>query len=186
MYAHVSELERLLFSHDLEDIILCGHSYGGMVITELAGVCPNRIKALVYLDAFVPLIGQSAFDVVDAPTQSRSRQAASLNGGVVPPPSAADFGVEDEHMRAWCEARFSAFPLRCFEQPCRNAADGTVARWYVKAGRDTRQSFRSVFERIKTEPTWRTAAIDTGHDMMLIDPDAVVEVLRAAAHEALR
>ena len=44
---------------DLHDVILVGHSYGGMVITGVAEMIPNRIKKLIYLDAFLPIDGES-------------------------------------------------------------------------------------------------------------------------------
>jgi pimeloyl-ACP methyl ester carboxylesterase len=47
-------MSRLHRGRELSDIILVGHSYGGMVITGVADRMADRIKALVYLDAFVP------------------------------------------------------------------------------------------------------------------------------------
>ena len=55
---------------DLSDVVLLGHSYGGMVITAVADTMPDKIAALVYLDAFVPEDGQSLFDLnIPANTQ---------------------------------------------------------------------------------------------------------------------
>ena len=51
---------------DLHDVILMGHSYGGMVITGVADRVPDRIRRLVYVDAFVPNDGESAMSIVGA------------------------------------------------------------------------------------------------------------------------
>src|SRR6516162_11783139 len=50
--------------HELEDIVLVGHSYGGMIITAVADRLPHRIRRLVYWNAFVPNDGESVFDML--------------------------------------------------------------------------------------------------------------------------
>jgi pimeloyl-ACP methyl ester carboxylesterase len=55
---------QFLVENDLEDVILVGHSYGGMVITGFAARMAKRIRRLVYLDAALPDPGQSLFDVL--------------------------------------------------------------------------------------------------------------------------
>jgi len=56
---HIEDVVNMILYEDLRDIILVGHSYGGMVITGVADRVPDRIKRLVYLDAFVPNDGES-------------------------------------------------------------------------------------------------------------------------------
>ncbi|MCO1660600.1 alpha/beta fold hydrolase [Pseudonocardia humida] len=61
---HIEDIVRLLTWEALDEVVLVGHSYGGMVITGVAGRLPQRLAHLVYLDAFRPEPGQSAFDVL--------------------------------------------------------------------------------------------------------------------------
>jgi pimeloyl-ACP methyl ester carboxylesterase len=56
---HVTDVENFIRWDDLRDIVLVGHSYGGMVITGVADRVPERIKRLIYLDAFLPEDGES-------------------------------------------------------------------------------------------------------------------------------
>jgi pimeloyl-ACP methyl ester carboxylesterase len=56
---HIEDVVNTILYEDLHDIILVGHSYGGMVITGVADRVPDRIKRLVYLDAMVPNDGES-------------------------------------------------------------------------------------------------------------------------------
>lgn len=56
---HISDVVNAILFEDLKDIILVGHSYGGMVISGVADKLPSRIRKLVYLDAFVPEDGES-------------------------------------------------------------------------------------------------------------------------------
>jgi pimeloyl-ACP methyl ester carboxylesterase len=60
---HIDDLVNLILFEDLHDIILLGHSYGGMVITGVADRIPERIGRLVYLDAFVPQDGESLMSI---------------------------------------------------------------------------------------------------------------------------
>jgi len=61
---HIDDVVNAILFEDLHDIILVGHSYGGMVITGVADRVPDRIKRLVYVDAFVPNNGESASSIV--------------------------------------------------------------------------------------------------------------------------
>lgn len=79
---HINEISVLVAEHDLEDITLVGHSYGGMVITGTAARIPQRISKLVYVDAALPEPGQSLFDIIAA----GSRDPLSFPGlDAVPP-----------------------------------------------------------------------------------------------------
>ena len=60
---HISDVVNTILFEDLHDVILVGHSYGGMIITGVADSLPGRIKKLVYLDAFVPENGESVFTI---------------------------------------------------------------------------------------------------------------------------
>lgn len=60
---HIDQICRLIIDNNLFDIILIGHSYGGMVITGVAAKMPERIRRLVYVDAALPYPGQSLFDL---------------------------------------------------------------------------------------------------------------------------
>ena len=61
---HIDDVVNAILFEDLHDIILVGHSYGGMVITGVADRVPDRIKRLVYIDALVPNDGESASSIV--------------------------------------------------------------------------------------------------------------------------
>ncbi|GAB2775964.1 alpha/beta fold hydrolase [Streptomyces daliensis] len=60
---HIAEIVALIDGHHLTDVVLVGHSYGGMVIAGAGNERPRHIRQLVYLDAFFPEPGQSAFDL---------------------------------------------------------------------------------------------------------------------------
>jgi len=61
---HIEQIGALVSENDLTDLILVGHSYGGMIITGVAAMMPDRISHLVYVDAALPDPGQSLFDII--------------------------------------------------------------------------------------------------------------------------
>ena len=61
---HIEDVVNMILFEDLHDIILVGHSYGGMVITGVADRVPDRIKRLIYVDAFAPTDGESASSII--------------------------------------------------------------------------------------------------------------------------
>ena len=63
---HIADVVNVIRWEELSEVVLCGHSYGGMVISGVADRVPDRIRSLVYLDAFVPSDGQSLFDFLPA------------------------------------------------------------------------------------------------------------------------
>ena len=110
----------MLFYEDLHDVILVGHSYGGMVVTGIADRAADRIGKLVYLDAANPKNGQSLVDVA-GPVIEVTRPSGQVVDGVelvlLPAPGAAAFyGVTDPDDQAWMDARLTGHPWRCFEQ----------------------------------------------------------------------
>ena len=56
---HVKDITNMLFYEDVSDVVLVGHSYGGMVITGVAAKESQRLAQLVYLDAYLPLEGEN-------------------------------------------------------------------------------------------------------------------------------
>jgi pimeloyl-ACP methyl ester carboxylesterase len=77
---HVLDITNVLRYEDLTDVVLVGISYGGMVITGVAEQVPERIKHLIYLDAFAPTDGQSGCDIVGPTMTGFMEQAATLYG----------------------------------------------------------------------------------------------------------
>ena len=181
---HIEDVVRLIEAEELSDAVLCGHSYGGMVITGVADRIPDRLRSLVYLDAFVPADGQCTLDF-QAPERAAflRAEAASKGGGwLVPPIPAARFMV-NEADQAWVDRRCVPHPLACFEQRLRlTGAHARVAkRTFIKAGAYVPSPFDSIFERLKADPAWHATSIACGHDVMVDKPDELATLLLQAA-----
>lgn len=60
---HILDVVNTILFEDLHDVVLTGHSYGGMVITGVMDRIPERIRHVIFLDAFVPEDGESLSDI---------------------------------------------------------------------------------------------------------------------------
>jgi pimeloyl-ACP methyl ester carboxylesterase len=78
---HITDIVQLLIAEDLYDVVLVGHSYGGMVITGVADRAADHIGHLVYLDAANPKNGQSLVDVA-RPMMQMARQMGEVRDGI--------------------------------------------------------------------------------------------------------
>ena len=176
---HVEDVTALLRCEGLSDVILCGHSYGGMVITGVAAFEGERISTLVYLDAIVPQDGQSLFDVVGSETMSHTVASAMLDGRV-PSPGTGFFNVNPADSD-WVERLCVPHPIATFIEAVRFTGKERAVRnrTYVLAKNYSFGLNREVFELLSHDPAWRTVAINAGHDMMIDSPEELAEALLA-------
>ena len=71
---HITDILNVIKHEELSDVVLVGHSYGGMVITGAADALPDKITSLVYLDAFVPENDKSLVSLIPPGATPRSGQ----------------------------------------------------------------------------------------------------------------
>jgi pimeloyl-ACP methyl ester carboxylesterase len=179
---HITDIVNLLEYDDLNEIILVGHSYGGMVITGVADRVPERIRELVYLDAAHPIDGESLR--VGAPEQIEPtyKGVRLLNGAEMVmwpfPGMAAFFGITDPQDAAWTDAKLTPHPWKTYDQPLR-LTNGDAAMRVRRTNINCTQSLRSAESRGIRRQTEgdRNYEIDTGHDLMITEPRAVADML---------
>jgi pimeloyl-ACP methyl ester carboxylesterase len=111
---HIQDVIGVIDDEDLSDIVLVGHSYGGMVISGVADRVPEKVASLVYLDAFVPENGQSCLSLL--PPDRRLATVPGEDWLVAPIPSAG-FGLKRPEVIAFWEAKSAPHPLATLTQP---------------------------------------------------------------------
>ncbi|OHV41665.1 MULTISPECIES: alpha/beta hydrolase [Pseudofrankia] len=185
---HIQDVVALLHHENLRDVILVGHSYGGMVITGIADRAADRVGRLVYLDAANPVNGQSLLDVA-GPIIAATRPMGKVVDGVelvlIPFPEAGAFyGVTNPDDIAWMADRLTPHPWRCFEQPLtltNEAALWAIPQYHIIC--TSTLSTRDPELMGKARAAGRLWTIDTGHDLMITEPqataDALIEVAKA-------
>ena len=179
---HIQDILNVIKYEDLRDIVLIGHSYGGMVATGVADRARERISELIYLDAFVPDDGQALLDL-DASRTRMIELAASGDGWRVPPnPTPPDTPEADAR---WLAERRVPHPLKCFLQPLKlKNGKLTLPRSYIYALRATpADTFRTFAERAKKDPAWRYDEIDASHAPHVTAPDVLFELLQRIVAE---
>jgi pimeloyl-ACP methyl ester carboxylesterase len=180
---HVTDILNVLHYEGLREVVLAGHSYGGMVVTGVADRAPATVSSLVYLDAFLPENGQSLFDInIPQNTTTFLANAGRCGGIAVPPPPAAFFNVNPADA-ARVDALATPFPLAAMAE--RLTLTGAHARirkhTYVHGTILPRESpFKPFYERVKTDPAWTAHALACGHHVMLDMPERVTDILEAA------
>ena len=179
---HIQDVLGVLEYEDLRQVILLGHSYGGMVATGVADRAPERIRRLVYLDAFVPRDGQSVFDLVGLEERARRLEIAkTLGAGWKLPPNPPPDDTSEEDL-AWVTPRRVPLSLKAFEQPLKlGGAVDKLPKTYIYCTRARPgDGFRQFRERAKQEG-WQCFDIEASHSPNVTAPDALAGMLEAIA-----
>lgn len=175
---HIRDILGVLHYEDLREIVLLGHSYGGMVATGVADQASERIAELIYLDAFVPEDNQSVLDLRHEPDAVRD-QASRLGDGWFIPPSPIDPEATPQD-REWLEARRGRQSLKTFEQRIHLTGGGaSLPRSYIycSRGKSEDDHFRRTGERVRSLPGWRYYELDSGHTPNVTKPEALAALL---------
>jgi pimeloyl-ACP methyl ester carboxylesterase len=157
---HIQDILMVLQYEDLSNIILVGWSYGGMIITGVAEQAADRIAHLIYLDAFVPLDGQSVADIAGSELTAMVEQAAQTygDGWQIPP--------DPDH-----DPRHTPHPLKSLYTPVKvkNPVAAALPHTYIYCTEDKQANDRHRFtvemaERTKADPQWHYREVKTDHD----------------------
>jgi pimeloyl-ACP methyl ester carboxylesterase len=185
---HVQDIVGLIEAEELDNVILCGHSAGGVVITAVADRISARVAGLLYLDASLPGHGQSMLDFIGdsqgIPALFRAQAASHGDGWCVPaglPFDAAGFGIEDPTDAAWVNRRLTAHPLKAFDDRLELTGQWeTIARrTYIRCERFQIAHGEPLTQRLEQDPRWHVERWDCTHSPQIVDPQRVVDAVIA-------
>jgi pimeloyl-ACP methyl ester carboxylesterase len=183
---HITDVVNVLRYDDLRDVILVGHSYGGMVVTGVADRATDRIGRLVYLDAANPVNNQSLVDV-SGPVIEAVRPHGRVVDGVelvlLPDPEIVKlYGVTDPDDIAWMTDRLTPHPWVCFEQKLRLTNEDAlwaIPQYHIVCTSTLATRDRELMGKARADG--RLWDIDTGHDLMITEPEATADALLQVA-----
>jgi pimeloyl-ACP methyl ester carboxylesterase len=183
----IQDVVGLIEAEELEDVVLVGHSFGGISITGAADRLPEPLRHLVYLDAFIVEDGGTALDLLPRDVAAeRMREAEEHSGGLAMRPfPASAFGVSDEEDAAWVNRRLTPHPLKTYtdrlvlNNPIGNGRPCTYLVCTAPLYPPTESSRRWAAAR----EGWDVREIPSGHGAMIISPEKVVEILLKIADE---
>jgi pimeloyl-ACP methyl ester carboxylesterase len=168
---HIDDVVNMLVFENLKDVTLVGHSYGGMVITGVADRVPERIRKLIYLDAMVPVHGESVMTVW-GDARSAGLRAMAKDGFVVPPWVRSDQPPPKDVPQ----------PLKTFTEPITltNKTARQLPAVYVLTvdkGKEAKSDdFASQAERA-AKRGWPVLELAADHNPQWSAPEALVELL---------
>jgi pimeloyl-ACP methyl ester carboxylesterase len=180
---HVADVLQLIYYEDLDDIVLVGHSYGGMVVSVVADRAPEKIRTLVYLDAFVPEEGKCQTYYIPEELNDMCRASAATNNGGVSPIPAEAFQVNDADVD-WVNRLCVNHPIATFQQSVRfNGGIDTLAghRVFISASNFDGGPFGAFYAKFSDEPSWTRYSVASGHDVMVDAPQGLTEILEEVA-----
>ena len=180
----VADVVNTLVWRDLSDVVLVGHSFGGIPITGAADAVPERIGKLVYLDAAVVEDGESWFgllpeDIADA----RRKQGEESSGGVsLPVAPVENFDVTDPGDKAFLEARLTPHPMGTFTTPLRlnNPVGNGLPVAYIACTAPAYPPAEGSHARARAKD-WPYFELATGHDAMVTAPGDTADLLEKLA-----
>jgi pimeloyl-ACP methyl ester carboxylesterase len=170
---HIADIVNVFKHEELSDVVLVGHSYGGMVVTGVADALADKIRSLVYLDAFVPESGQALVDL--APPEPKPQPASDY---ALAPLPAAVFGAKPE-VAAFVDARTSPHPAACFAQPVKltGGIERIKRKTYIYANVPAPTAFTPFYEKARGKPGWTVHTLPCTHLVQVDMPNELTALL---------
>jgi pimeloyl-ACP methyl ester carboxylesterase len=178
---HVLDVRNLIKYERLDEFVLVGHSYGGMVVTGVADAEWRKISRLVYLDAFLPRAGQSLNDLTPPDRAKAVLEVARIRGDgyKVPRPEGSISPTLPDEDRAWIESLSGPQPLKTMTQPV--AGDNNHLKIedkiYVLCTQNNNTPFYKFAEWTRSQPDWKTIELPTHHHLLQSMPRETADIL---------
>ncbi|HVZ45240.1 MAG TPA: alpha/beta fold hydrolase [Ramlibacter sp.] len=177
---HIADVVQYIESRRLQNVVLVGHSYGGLVVSGVADRIAPRLRKLIYLDALVLDSGQSIAALSGASWENRLKAVREQGRGLgLPalPPEA--FGVLEPQDQAWLAPRLTLQPVHTFDQPLvlRNPLGNGVPKVYIDCNQPAMGSVNAFKAKVKQQAGWTAyETLPTGHDAMVTLPEGLVQL----------
>ena len=181
--SHVADIAGLLNYEDLDDVLIVGHSYGGMVVTGAADREIGRIKGLIYVDAFVPENGQCLWDLSGEKAAAAQRAAAAAHDGGKSVPRPTTPGNSAPGAAARWATLFTPQPIATMSEPflsVRKQQDWPP-RHYVLCKAYDPSPFHAIAARVRGAPGWSYDEFDALHDVVRTHPEMVASMIGEVA-----
>lgn len=179
---HILDIANLIHWEDLHDVVLCGHSYAGWVISGAVERVEDRIQALVYLDAYLPEDGECGRDVISERGKAGIEGALKAGEPSRPAPPARHFRV-NEADRDWIDGRLTPHPVGVALDPIRltGARERIGSKTYIRTPAYPSARFDADAAKVRARAGWSFMELPCGHDVMVDMPDRLADILEQVA-----
>ncbi len=181
---HIDDVLNLIRFEELDEVVLVGHSYAGMVITGIADSLLQQgsraLRHLVYLDAVVPNSGESWSSHQPPETVEARIKSAVMRGNtkVILPPDAKVFGLKGAD-HEWVTRRMTPQPFLLYIDPL-SFDPGRLAeltRTFIACTSPALPTLANIRSRVQQQDDWQLLELETGHDAMISAPTELAEIL---------
>jgi pimeloyl-ACP methyl ester carboxylesterase len=178
---HITDIVNLFKWEELSDVILCGHSYGGLVISGVAEVIAPSIGGMVFVDAFVPENGDSMWNLTSDAVRAVIKGATD-RGEIAMPPRPASVFVTAKQDQELVDRLCTPQPIGTSSEKLKltGAYKRIASKTYIRAKAYINPGFDTALERARQDGTWRVHELQCAHDIMLDMPDKLAEIIAAA------
>lgn len=179
---HIQDVVNVLEFEELENVVLVGHSYGGIIISGVADRAPSRLRKLIFLDSLLLESGKSLFsDFPQAVVNQRLRAIRDTGAGVGAPAaiSPTAFGVKEPADVAWVKRRMTPQPVGTYLQPLllKAAIGNGLHKTYIDCTVDPIPTLEPSKARVRADPSWDVRTAAWGHDAMIVAPQPLSAML---------
>lgn len=179
------DIVNVVEAEELSEIVLVGHSFGGLAISGVADRMPERVRHLVYLDAIIVEGGKSFYDGLPPDmVAARLKIGQETSGGVsMPSPPASSFGVSDPKDADWITRRLTPHPLGTYTSPLllNRPVGNNLPRTYIACTSPAYAFLDATRRWVRSQPDWRWQEIASGHDAMVMAPEELTRMLVGVA-----
>lgn len=162
---HIAEVVSFVVDNALNDLVICAHSYGGMVLRGVCDALTERVRGAIYIDAFLPDQGESCWMLLNDFLREGFTQLAASDGRQLLPPPGAD-------------PRSKPHPVPSLLQASRARADyPSIRHAYIFASAWRGSPFIETYERLSVDPGWETFAVAETHELIRDNPSLLADIL---------
>lgn len=168
---------------ELDDVVLVGHHFAGLIISGVADRRKERIRRLVFLDALIVQSGQSVMSILPPSIQAERCRTIDPEGWRMKVPNPDKFGVFEPQQAEWVMRRLTPHPLKSYTDPLilKHPLGNGLPKTYIASTNPSFSALAGARSWVREQADWRYREIATGHDAMVIAPYALAALLQDIA-----
>ena len=167
----------------LSDVVLVGHSFGGLIASLVADRMPERIAHLVIIDGGIALDNQSIFGRIPAHIAAKRKTLVQTVNGteVLPHAPVGSLIIDDPELAAWTHRQLTPHPVACYTKPIRmlHPAGNGRPMTYIACVKPRYPVSVGMHEKVQAMPHIRFRPIEAGHNCIISAPHLVADELLA-------
>lgn len=184
LWEHVDQLQAIVEEENLHNMVLVGHSYGGALVHGLEARIADRLRAVVHLEGAIPEPGSSIMSMWSEERRQATQKSLSETGGGwrVSPPDPKDWGGLNDKQIAWLKPKLTPQSIKTYRDKMpADLESANCPHYYLYARDRDPQPYAAVIKRFSKARGWQVGATDGGHELMITNPGATLELIDIAS-----